>query len=613
MRSISEAIATLFRGTVLLLKGQGANNADNNVLVDSSVNNFSVSRSGNATQGSFSPYSAAPGYWSNYFGGSGDYLSMPGSLPLQLGAGDFTIETWVYRTTAGLMQLICGYANGSNSGRSYYLGYSANGVTPIFSWYVDGVTVNTITSNTSTTLNSWNHIAVVRNANTVTMFLNGVSVASSAMTGSLYNPAGAVFEIGREAAFNGNYVTGYLSNIRLVKGSAVYTANFTPSTAPLTAIAGTSLLTCQGNRFMDSSINNLAITAAGNPSVSSFSAFAKEEYTTALGGSAYFDGSGDFLSVDMSSVSPLAGDFTWESWVYDIGTTAYGTLLGWRTGAAGWQGLIIQRNNGTNNLLVACGNQDTTITQTSGTYLKRCWNHVALVKAGSTVTLYVNGLNSGTVSSPTSFNPGAAYRTGSDPFNNIATAMLNGYVSNQRFVNGTAIYTANFTPPTAPVTAITGTSLLLNATNGAIFDSTGSADLETVGNAKISTTQFKYGTSSMYFDGTGDYLSIANNPSLNLSSGNFTVETWVYLSKTGSQTFVNKDGISGSVYSTFGLGVNASTQPAFFMGRSDGATVGQAITGTAALSINTWYHVAATRSGSNISLYVNGISVAVQR
>ena len=89
-----------------------------------------------------------------------------------------------------------------------------------------------------------------------------------------------------------------------------------------------------------------------------------------------------FLKLNNYTGSTIAGDFTWETWAYDTGGTGNGTLLGWRTGS--WTGFIVQRNN-SNNLVVSINN-GTNITQTSGTYLTNQWNHVALVRSGTTVT-----------------------------------------------------------------------------------------------------------------------------------------------------------------------------------------------------------------------------------
>ena len=106
-----------------------------------------------------------------------------------------------------------------------------------------------------------------------------------------------------------------------------------------------------------------------------------------------------------------------------------------------------------------------------------------------------------------------------------------GYISDARLVNGTCVYTGNFTPPAVPLTAISGTNLLLNFTNAGIYDSAMMNNAITVGAAQISTAQYKFGSSSISFNGTTSYLSNLNN-SLNYAfgSGDFTIEFWLYAS-----------------------------------------------------------------------------------
>jgi hypothetical protein len=82
----------------------------------------------------------------------------------------------------------------------------------------------------------------------------------------------------------------------------------------------------------------------------------------------------------------------------------------------------------------------------------------------------------------------------------------------------TAFVYSSFTPPTAPLTAVTNTQLLCNFTNAGILDNAMMNDLETVGNAQISTSVKKYGTGSMYFDGTGDWLSVPKCQTLEFGS-----------------------------------------------------------------------------------------------
>jgi len=172
-----------------------------------------------------------------------------------------------------------------------------------------------------------------------------------------------------------------------------------------------------------------------------------------------------------------------------------------------------------------------------------------------------------------------------------------------RVVKGTAVYTANFTPPTAPLTAISGTSLLLNFTNAGVLDATAKNDLETVGNAQISTAQSKWGGASIAFDGTGDYLP--SNPSTSnlyaFGTGDFTIEFWLRLgSVSGNQSLVDirptgTNGLYPLIYTnTTSLiyYVNSATQ-------ISGGT----------LSTGTWYHVAVSRSGTSTKMFLDGTQI----
>uniref|UniRef100_UPI0037BE58A4 hypothetical protein n=1 Tax=Flavobacterium sp. TaxID=239 RepID=UPI0037BE58A4 len=81
-----------FENVSLLLQGDGTNGAQNNTFLDSSTNNFTITRNGNTTQGTFSPYGDL---WSNYFDGNGDILSLTANANLNISTGNFTIEGWI--------------------------------------------------------------------------------------------------------------------------------------------------------------------------------------------------------------------------------------------------------------------------------------------------------------------------------------------------------------------------------------------------------------------------------------------------------------------------------------------------------------------------------------
>ena len=133
------------------------------------------------------------------------------------------------------------------------------------------------------------------------------------------------------------------------------------------------------------------------------------------------------------------------------------------------------------------------------------------------------------------------------------------------------------------------------------------------GNTTISTAQFPTGmSSSMYFDGNGDYLSIPDNANLNMGTSEFTLEAFIYLSSAPgiTATVLNKDGKNTVSWPQYAIYVNSSYKVNLSLSSVPNIGVGPnvLITGATTLSLNTWYHVAATRSGTSTTLWVNGVS-----
>jgi len=579
-----------FNYVTMLLHGDGTNGAQNNTFLDSSTNNFTITRNGNTTQGSFSPYGAN---WSNYISAS-NYLNTTSSAALGMGTGDFTVEAWIFATAA-----FSGYnaifADGFTSG-SLYFGNTAGG------FGLRAGSVGDILVTTAPSINQWVHVAVTRSGTTVRLFYNGVQQATTTNSTNFPTQSGYVGNDGGGSAF-----TGYISNLRIVKGTAVYTSAFTPSTTPLTAISGTSLLTCQSNRFIDNSTNNFAITVNGTPSVQRFSPFSPSSAysTSVIGGSGYFDGSGDYLSLaDATAFNLSGGVWTIEAWIYPNGNySTYRGIISKRVASSpntAWQ-LFLNITSG-----VLSYSSGTTAYNSSSTPVANAWNHIAGVYDGTNINLYMNGVR--VLQTPANnTNYAASVYIGSYPSNSEDFA---GGIADVRVVKGTQLYTGTtYTVPTAPLTAISGTSLLTNFTNGGIFDNAMMNNLETVGSAQISTSVFKYGTGSMSLSASGNTLRTQyNNPSLSMGTGDFTIEGWVYLSSTPSTNGVfQMSGTSGGFVNNqtanLALGTNSSSTWQIYAKNT------YTISSSTTIPVGSWIHFALVRSGTTTVLYINGTAL----
>ena len=385
------------------------------------------------------------------FNGS-SYLSTPSTSGSAFGTGNFTVELWFNNNSTGfytnLFATVLAYST-SNT-----LRISTGGTNNTLQVASGG----TVLLNASTTFNNsvWNHIALVRNSGTLTLYLNGVSVGST--TDNTSYVAGP-FVLGNVTGVGGPYYfNGYMSNVR-VTNTAVYTSAFTPSTTPLTAIAGTALLTCQSSSTItDASTNAFTITNNGTAVATTSNPF--------IGGSASFNGTNQYLTVPANAGFNIGtGNFTLEAWI-NVPNTQVGAIFA--TGpTASKNGFYISATGQIFYTIFNTGNyQIGTATVSANT-----WTHVAIVRVGSTMTAYINGTSIGTITNSSSVGDSTTVSYVGQ-FN--SGNFFNGYISNFRF-NNTAVYTANFTPSTAPLTAVTGTALLTCQSSSTITDASTNA------------------------------------------------------------------------------------------------------------------------------------------
>ncbi len=301
----------------------GANNGVNNAFDDGSTSNHTITANGNVTQGSFGPFARPDGEWGISY--NDGYMRFPDSADWTLG-DTFTIEAFIFPTK------LLGYNTIMHQG-AWYLSVLSNGAVQAYAF---GSGQSDDSTSGVIALNTWSHVAYSVSSGTGTFYVNGV--ARGTTTGNDVTDGSGELYCGKQGV---NYwpFYGVQSNYRVVKGTAVYTSNFTVPTSKLTAITNTVLLTGQSNRFVDNSASGHVAELGGTiPKVSAFGPFLTSSvYNAAVNGaSAYLDGDGDYLQAANSADFDLGtGNFTWEcqayinditrtQWFFSVFTTSSG-------------------------------------------------------------------------------------------------------------------------------------------------------------------------------------------------------------------------------------------------------------------------------------------------
>lgn len=589
------------RYTTALITSVGANNAVNNSFDDKSASDHTLTATGNATQTTFSPY--RHGGYSNYFDGSGDYLQPAADASFSVGTGDFTIEFWMYAENISASQNIWDQRTGD--------GFVINLASSKLGFYSESNPAGYVVQSAVLNNNEWYHVAFVRTGSAMVLYLNGVSV-DTGTTASNYTDNSP--KIGTRWTLDQQYFTGYLSDVRSVKGTAVYTAAFTPPTERLTAITNTSLLTCHLPYIADGSTNGHAITVTGNTSTRPFVPYDDQEYAAGShGGSIYFDGSSRLEAADSADWNQDT-DFTMEAWFYPTSIPAqYVHMFGqWQSGGGGNRNTQLTLDP-SGRVFMTVNRSGTNYSTPVGTTLKiNNWYHVAVTLSGTTLTVWVNGENDGSTTVGGSSNDSAmGWAIGGEP--GSGSYPFTGSIAETRVIKGTAVYTTAFTPPTAPLTAIANTKLLLSGTDAGIIDKSQAASkLILHADTKSSTTQTKYLSSSMYFDGTGDYIEIDKNGNF-LNSNAWTMEMWVRPSGTGNQTIGPAFGggtggwnsSNGHQWINFNSGGTFYVQ--YFGTNNSHNTI--TIPGGWPFAVDTWYHYAISWDGTTLRFFKDGTSI----
>jgi hypothetical protein len=585
-------VSALWDETVLSIGTSSTNSLDNSTFIDRSTNAHTVTATGSPVQTAFHPYLDN---WSVEYDGNSNYLLTPSVSDFNLNSGDWTIEGWFYDKLDYAGNRIFTL---EGSSVSYGLIRPSN-FSGQLQWNQFGTGALITSSSGVAPKNQWVHFALVSNSGTITLYVNGTSEGT---TTTYPENSDTQFAIGASVLRSSvKSWQGWFSNIRVVKGTAVYTANFTPPTRKLTVVSGTSLLTCQSNRFIDNSTNNYTITIGdGREAISAFNPFGQEsEYAVGENkGSVYLNGS-SYMTLATSPFHMDQSDYTAECWIYPTVLGRY--IMGiWSSTSASNQAWSLRTlSDGKINSEIDPG--DVQIATSSGGIIKlNQWHHVALTRSGGDFRIFVDGDVVASGSSP-GFNmaEGGGFM-GIGAVEGLTGSPFTGYVSDVYIRKGAAKYTSAFTTPTAPVQN-TDATLYLPMDNPGIFDKTGNNTLTPVGNASTSTTQTKFADTAMYFDGTGDYAKIPTTMALNTSD--FTIESWIYIvSSSDSYGRIIENG-AWDANDTWRINYNNTASSLTF--QIGNTSTRPSINTTTSLQ-GAWHHIAVCRSGNTIKFFVDG-------
>ena len=220
------------------------------------------------------------------FDGDGDFLTLASSGDFAFSTGKFTTECFFNWTGDNSQFMIHGEASTGN----FNLFLESNSI----NWY-NGAATSTIT--TGITKNVWHHIAVVREStasNDTKVYLDGNLVGSFT---SNTNYSSISILIGKNQTSGGVYADGYISNLRILKGTALYTSDFTPPVHELQQIGDTVLLCCNNPDSAGAEATGKTITVGGDAAASTFSPGLTRDFTfgTQFQGVAKFDTQGYFV------------------------------------------------------------------------------------------------------------------------------------------------------------------------------------------------------------------------------------------------------------------------------------------------------------------------------
>ena len=568
---------------------------------------------------SFSPY-LPDGYWSLYLGATDNYYVKLSGDDFAFGTSDFQIEMFIRLNIVDSIQDLYDSRSGAGSNK-LRIRIQSNNTLIIFN---TGTTM--ITGSTALAVGRWYHVCLSRLSGTTRLFLDGSQEGSDYSDSASYvvDTDRPVIGVSGYTLGNNDF-KGYISNLRVKKGSGV--SSVTVPTSPLESDSKTVFLGFQSNRLINNATygkKDLFIKS-GHPKCLFESPFnidsqnfpySKENH----GGSISFDGGNDGVQIQNRNFDEFdmmnTHSFCFEYWVY-IETYPTGWKRHWEQDGSLWS-LRYLSTSGILALDHSPSSGHGSNVQDNESAKVGEWIHYAIthdLENNKTLRMFRNGVK---VDEQTNWTQGWA--SGSAYTNYLMNKYfgswgysLDGYFCDLRFTRNEPVYTENFIPRTSPATLSSevrnqaNVKMLYNFDNAGIYDQSGRMTFSNFeqdysgNNSKtvmVSSSRSKNGLGSLFFDEGTTLRTRMNQESVNILTGEFTIEFFVYFlnnPNTTNQSIVRNTG--SFIIQRYGNEWEVGNEP------TPQIQVAQS------LSSGQWYYLALTRNSSNLlRLYAGAVT-----
>ncbi len=483
------------------------------------------------------------------FDGVGDALSVPNSSDFDFGTGDFTIDTWVnFSDAAWFNGVISKYLSGT--GWIFTINTSSGDMI----LYDSGS--SSVIVKSSFSINTWYHVAVVRSGSAIKFFKDGIQQGADQIipASRSYNGAADVLKVGAYDTGNSGAFKGRIDELRVSKGIARWTSNFPPPTSEYTYDVNTKLLLHMNGANGSTNFQDAPITTRA--------CLPKECSQTA--------------SIDRD------GKLTRYSYEYDAAGNQIGTYqLTQRGGAAvpaGGLGFDLK-------------------TEFSGEVRDTFGRVVKQISDSGQITYFSYELDSFGNIKKTYVRDSAAETVNVQK--NLLLSQLNPVISGDSWTNLQTQVTTNtnnlFDGNSATDASVAVTSGVEKPLE---FNFSGIPTTMAVGDVHVDTARSVFGGASAFFDGAGDYISSPDTSDFDFGSGDFTIDTWVNFNSVGffgvGSKYINPNGW------IFTINTSSGDMTMYDSGGS------QRYVTASPFNLNTWYHIAVVRAGSQLSFYKGG-------